>query len=88
MPLNQPELTQKAINLLRNPDSFEWYLIPMLAFVIYIYFNEISKKNWKGVAAAVLAYDAKPKNQIIWITSVAAIDAAMMIMFAGFLHWI
>jgi len=209
MPLNHPELTQKAINLLRNPESFEWYLIPMLAFVIYIYFNEISKKNWKGIAAglslytvhwfyeiinaliqhfsghalwtvptgtayllligvgaelsmmfsvaglilskilpedsglkiaginnrilfvvgnaaffaifeiflaktpafhwvypwwgafpvfitvyipffvaAVLAYDARPKNQIRWIASVSSIDVVMVAVFAGFLNWI
>ncbi len=56
MPLNQPELTQKAINLLRNPESFEWYLIPILVFVVYIYFNEISKKNWNGIAAGLSLY--------------------------------
>jgi hypothetical protein len=209
MPLIQPELTQKALDILRNPETFEWYFIPLLAFVVYIYFNEISKQNWKGIAAglslygvhwffeivnalirhfsghalwtvptgtsyllligvgaelsmmfavaglilskilpedstlkiaginnrilfvvgnaaffsifeiflattpafhwvyswwgafpvfitvyipffaaAVLAYDAKPRNQIIWIASVFVIDAVMMVVFAGLLRWI
>lgn len=209
MTLSQPELTQKALEILRNPATFEWYFIPLLAVVVYIYFNEISKKNWKGIAAglslyavhwffeivnaliqhysghalwtvpcgtsyllligvgaelsmmfamaglilskilpgdpglkiaginnrilfvvgnaaffsifeiflattpafhwiypwwgafpvfitvyipffaaAVLAYDAAPKKQIIWIVSLSVVDTAMMIVFAGFLGWI
>jgi hypothetical protein len=209
MTLNQPELTQQALQILRNPQTFEWHFIPLLAFVVYIYFNEISKQNWKGIAAglslyavhwfyeivnaliqhvsghalwtvptgtsyllligvgaelsmmfivaglilskilpqdrglkiagisnrvmfvvgnaaffsifeiflattpafhwvypwwgafpvfvtvyipffaaAVVAYDAKPRNQVVWIASVAAADAVMMIVFAGILGWI
>ena len=56
MTLNHPELTQKALEILRNPATFQWYLIPLLAVVMYIYFNEISKKNWKGVAAGLSLY--------------------------------
>lgn len=56
MELNQPELTQQALDILRSPDYFEWYFIPLLAFVVYIYFNEIASKNWKGVAAGLSLY--------------------------------
>jgi hypothetical protein len=56
MDLNQPELTLKALQILRNPQTFEWYFIPLLAFVVYIYFNEISQKNWKGIAAGLSLY--------------------------------
>jgi len=56
MDLNQPELTQQALGILRNPDTFEWYFIPLLAFVVYIYFNEASKENWRGVAAGLSLY--------------------------------
>ena len=56
MNLNQPELTGKALEILRNPDTFQWYFIPLLAFVVYIYFNEISKKNFRGVAAGLSLY--------------------------------
>ncbi len=54
--MNQPELTQKALGILRNPETFQWYFIPLFAFVVYIYFNEISNKNWKGVAAGLSLY--------------------------------
>jgi hypothetical protein len=54
--MNQPELTQQALGILRNPATFQWYFIPLFAFVVYIYFNEISNKNWRGVAAGLSLY--------------------------------
>jgi len=54
--MNHPELTMKALNILRSPDNFQWYVITLLALVIYIYTNEISKKNWKGIAAGLSLY--------------------------------
>ena len=56
MELNHPELTQQALAILRNPSTFQWYFIPLLAFVVYIYFNEIANKNWKGIAAGLSLY--------------------------------
>ena len=38
--------------------------------------------------AANFAYDWKPKTQVIWIGSLFAINAAMLIIFAGVLKWI
>lgn len=54
--MNHPELTQQALGLVRNLDTFQWYFIPLFAFVVYIYFNEIAAKNWKGVAAGLSLY--------------------------------
>ena len=56
MNLNQPQLTEQALSILRNGNNFQWYFIPLLAFVIYIYFNEIDKGNWKGIAAGLSLY--------------------------------
>lgn len=54
--LNNPEATAQALQLLRSGSPFQWYVIPMLAFVIYVYFNEIAKKNWRGIAAGLSLY--------------------------------
>ncbi len=54
--MNQPELTGQALEILRNPETFQWYFIPLLTFVVYIYFNEVSKKNWDKVAAGLSLY--------------------------------
>jgi hypothetical protein len=56
MELNNPQGTEQALKLLRNGDNFQWYLIPLLAFVFYIYFSEIEKRNWKAVAAGLSLY--------------------------------
>ena len=54
--MNQPELTRQALSILRSPENFQWYVIPLLALVVYVYTNEISKKNWKGIAAGLSLY--------------------------------
>jgi len=54
--MNHPELTAQALSILRNPATFQWYSIPLLAFVVYIYFAEIERKNWRGVAAGLSLY--------------------------------
>ena len=54
--MNQPELTQQALELLRNPAYFQWYVIPFLALVMYVYANEFSKKNYKVIAAGLALY--------------------------------
>jgi len=56
MNLNHPEATAKAMSILRSGDTFQWFVIPLLALVVYVYFNEISKKNWKGIAAGLSLY--------------------------------
>ena len=54
--MNHPEVTQQALAILRSGENFQWYIIALLALVIYVYTNEISKKNWKGVAAGLALY--------------------------------
>jgi hypothetical protein len=54
--MNNPDATSQALSILRNGENFQWYVIPLLAFVVYIYANEISKKNWSGVAAGLALY--------------------------------
>lgn len=56
MELNHPELTQQALHLLRNGEHFEWHVIPMLAFVMYIYYSEVAAKNWRGIASGLSLY--------------------------------
>jgi len=54
--MNNPDATIQALSILRSGENFQWYVIPLLAFVVYIYANEISKKNWNGVAAGLALY--------------------------------
>jgi hypothetical protein len=54
--MNNPGATQDALDILRNGENFQWYVIPLLAFVVYVYVNEISHKNWNGIAAGLALY--------------------------------
>ncbi len=54
--LNHPEATAQALSILRNGDVFEWHVMTLLALVFYVYFNEIGKKNWRGIAAGLSLY--------------------------------
>lgn len=54
--MNNPEVTDQALAILRKGDNFQWYVIAMLAFVVYVYANEYSRQNWKGIAAGLALY--------------------------------
>ncbi len=54
--LNNPQATDQALSILRSGQPFQWYVITLLALVFYVYFNEIEKKNWKGIAAGLSLY--------------------------------
>lgn len=54
--MNIAEATRKALSILRAGDNFEWYVIPLIAFAIYVYHHEIQKKNWNAVAAGLSLY--------------------------------
>ena len=54
--MNHPEATAAALVILRNPATFRWYVIPLLALVVYVYANEIQHRNWRAVAAGLALY--------------------------------
>ncbi len=54
--MNQTELTQQALAILRSGENFNWVVITLLALVVYVYTNEYSKKNFKGIAAGLSLY--------------------------------
>ncbi len=54
--MNNPEATTQALAILRNGDNFQWYIIPPLMVVFYIYFDEYSRKNYKCIAAGLSLY--------------------------------
>ncbi len=54
--MNNPEATNQALSILRQGHPFQWYFIPLFAFVVYIYIGEIEKKNWKQIAAGLALY--------------------------------
>ena len=54
--LNNPEATEQALLILRDPTIFTWDVIFMLVVVLFIYFSELGKKNWKGIVGGLTLY--------------------------------
>ena len=52
----------KALSVLRHTDHMQWYVVPILVFVIYIYVVEIERKNWGAVLLGIAFWAA----EFIW----------------------
>ena len=40
------ESALKALSILRDGSLFQWYVIPLFAFTVYVYAVEIERRNW------------------------------------------
>lgn len=54
--MNHPEATAMALSILRSGNPFQWYVITLLVLTLYVYFNEVANKNWRGIAAGLSLY--------------------------------
>ena len=59
------ESAKQAYELLRDPSTLQWYVIPLFALVVYVYACEVGKKNWSLVFAG-LAYWGMDWFNEIW----------------------
>jgi hypothetical protein len=58
------DYTQQALSILRDASQFKWYVIPLLAFVFYVYTTEMEKKNWNYVLAGLAFWGMDWFNEI------------------------
>lgn len=58
------EYAAQALGILRDPSQFQWYIIPILLIVIYIYNVEIGKKNWSILFAGLALWGMDWFNEI------------------------
>ncbi|MEW5939563.1 MAG: hypothetical protein AB1750_07880 [Chloroflexota bacterium] len=55
----------QALSHLRDPNDFQWYVIPLLSFVFYVYVVETEKRNWNLILAGLAFWGADWLNEII-----------------------
>lgn len=55
----------RALSHLRDSNDFQWYVIPLLAIVFYIYTVETEKRNWNLVLAGLAFWGADWLNEIL-----------------------
>lgn len=48
-----PKSVLDALSILRDPSLLQWYVVPLLVIVIYVYSLEIKKKNWNRVVLGI-----------------------------------
>ena len=75
------ENAQQALSILRDLGHFKWYVIPLLAFVFYVYVQETEKRNWSLVLAGLAFWGMDWFNEIwnslvLHFTGVAPVWAA------------
>ena len=55
----------KAASLVRDPSHFQWYVIPILFFVVYVYACEVERRNWSAILAALTFFGLDWINEIV-----------------------
>ena len=58
------ESAQQALAVLRNPQTFQWYVIPLFALVVYVYAVEVERRNWSLVFAGLAFWGMDWFNEI------------------------
>ncbi|OQX65062.1 MAG: hypothetical protein B6I38_05395 [Anaerolineaceae bacterium 4572_5.1] len=55
----------QILNILRDGSNFQWYVIPLLSFVFYVYTVEVEKRNWNLVLAGLAFWGMDWFNEIV-----------------------
>jgi uncharacterized membrane protein len=58
------ESASQALAILRDPSTFQWYVIPLFALVVYAYTVEVEKRNWSLVYAGLAFWGMDWFNEI------------------------
>jgi hypothetical protein len=54
----------QALAILRDGSQFQWYVIPLFAFVVYVYAVEVERKNWNLFFAGLAFWGMDWFNEI------------------------
>ena len=58
------ESAQQALSILRDGSQFQWYVIPLFAFVVYVYVVEVERRNWNLFFAGLAFWGMDWFNEI------------------------
>ena len=59
------DFTEEALRILRDPDQFNWYVVTLLALVMYVYAVEIERRNWSVVLAGLAFWCVDWINEVV-----------------------
>lgn len=55
---------KQAMSILRDSSQFQWYVIPLLAILFYVYAMEVEKKNWNLILTGLAFWGMDWFNEI------------------------
>jgi len=58
------ESASQAMAILRNPATFQWYVITLFALTVYVYATEVERRNWSLVFAGLAFWGMDWFNEI------------------------
>jgi hypothetical protein len=58
------DAARRATAILRDGSGFAWHVVPILLLVLYVYANEIERRNWNVVFAGLALWAADWFNEI------------------------
>jgi len=58
------ESALQALQILRDPDQYQWYVITLFALVVYVYAVEIERANWSLIFAGLAFWGMDWFNEI------------------------
>ena len=58
------QAAQEALKILRNGSTFQWYVISLFALVVFVYANEVERRNWSLVFAGLAFWGMDWFNEI------------------------
>ncbi len=60
-----PDFTVESLAHLRDPTQFQWGVIPLLAFVVYVYAVEVERRNWSAVLSGIAFWSMDWINEVV-----------------------
>jgi len=58
------ESASQALEILRNPSTFQWYVITLFALTVYVYAVEVERRNWSLIFAGLAFWGMDWFNEI------------------------
>jgi len=58
------QAAQEALKILRDGSTFQWYVISLFALVVFVYANEVERRNWSLVFAGLAFWGMDWFNEI------------------------
>ena len=58
------DFTREALDQLRQTDNFQWATVFLLSLAMYVYANEVERRNWSAILAGLALWGMDWINEV------------------------